>query len=89
MESICCQYFYSFIFNILITYFLQGKEKDSDEMIGMERDSSLSSEEAAHYQGTGISGTATATEDEKALVILRSMKSAVRHFVGDKKDLST
>ena len=72
----------------MITYFFQSKEEESNEMIGMERATSLSSEEVAHYQGTGMIGTATAADDEKALVILRSMKNAVRHFVGDKKYLS-
>ena len=57
-------------------------------MIGKERATSLSSEEVAHYQGTGMIGTATAADDGKALVILRSMKNAGRHFVGDKKYLS-
>ena len=33
------------------------------------------------YQRTGMIGTATAADDEEALVILRSMKSAVSHFV--------
>ena len=71
----------------MITYFFQGKEEDSDEMIGMESATSLSSEEVAH-QATGIIGTATAADDEEKLVILRSMKSAVSHFVEDKKYLS-
>ena len=68
----------------MITYFFQGKEEDSDEMIGMERTTCLSFEEVAHYQATGMIGTATAADDEEVLVILRSMKSAVSHFVGDK-----
>ena len=72
----------------MITHFFQGNGEDSDEMIGMERATSLSSEEVAHYQGTGMIGTATAADDEEVLVILRSMKSAVSHFVGDKKYLS-
>ena len=65
----------------MITYFFQGKEKDSDEMIEMERATSLSSEEVAHYQATGMIGTATAADDEEVVVILRSMKSVVSHFV--------
>ena len=39
-------------------------------------------------QGTGMIGMATAVDDKEVLVILRSMKSAVSHFVGDKKYLS-
>ena len=74
---------------IVITYFFQGEEQYSDVMIGMERATPLSSEEVAHYEGAGMIGTATAADDEQVLVILRSMKSAVSHFVGDKKDLST
>ena len=73
----------------MVTYFFQGEEQYSDEMIGMERATSLSSEEVAHYEGAGMTGTATAADDEEVLVILRSMKSAVSHFVGDKKYLST
>ena len=72
----------------MITYFFQGKEEGSDEMIGMERATSLSSEEVAHYQATGMIGTVTAADDEEVLVILRSMKSAVSHFDEDKKYLS-
>ena len=33
-------------------------------------------------------GTGTAADDEEVLVILPSMKSAMSHFVGDKKYLS-
>ena len=69
----------------MITYLFQGKEEDSDEMIGMERATCLSSENVSHYQATGMIGTATAADDEEVLVILRSMKSAVSPFVGDKK----
>ena len=72
----------------MIMYFFQGKEKDSDKKIGMERATSLSSEEVAHNQATSMIGTATAADDEEVLVILRSMKRAVSHFVGDKKYLS-
>ena len=33
-------------------------------------------------------GTATAADDKEVLVILRSMKSAISHFVGHKKYMS-
>ena len=62
--------------------FFQGNEEDSDEMIGMERATPLFSEEVPLDQGTGMIGTTTAADDEEVLVILRSMKSAVSHFVG-------
>ena len=68
--------------------FFQGNEEDSDEMIGMERATSLSSEEVALDQGTDVIGTATAADDKEVLVILCSMKSAVSHFVGDKNYVS-
>ena len=51
----------------------------------MERATPLFSEEVALDQGTGMIGTATVADDEEVLVILRSMTSAVSHFVGDKK----
>ena len=51
----------------------------------MEKATPLSLEEVALDQGTGVIGTATVADDEEVLVILRSMKSAVSHFVGDKK----
>ena len=35
----------------------------------MQRVASLSFEKVAHYQGTGMIGTATAADDEKVLVI--------------------
>ena len=76
-------YFYTYDY-----VFLQGKKEDPDEMIGMERATPLSPEEVALDQGTGMIGTATAAHDEEVLVILRSMKSAVSHFVGDKIYLS-
>ena len=38
-------------------------------MIGMKRATSLSSEEVAHYEGTGIIGTPTAADDEEVRVI--------------------
>ena len=41
------------------------------------------------YQKTGMIGTATAGDDEQVLVILHIMKSAVSHFVGDKKYFNT
>ena len=66
------------------TYIFQGKEEDSDEMIGMERATCLPSEEVAHCQATGMIGTATAADDEEVVVILRNMKSVASHFVGDK-----
>ena len=47
----------------------------------MERATPLFSEEVALDQGTGMIGTATVADDEKVLEILRSMKSAVSHFV--------
>ena len=51
----------------------------------MEKATPLSLEEVALDQGTGVIGTATVADDEEVLVILLSMKSAVSHFVGDKK----
>ena len=45
-------------------------------------------EEVVLVKGTGMIGTATVADDEEVLVILCSMKSAVSHFVGDKKYLS-
>ena len=79
----------------MITYFFQGNEEDSDETIGMRRATPLFPVLGflvlflvVLYQRTGMIGTATAADDEAVLVILRSMKSAVRHFVGDKKYLS-
>ena len=72
----------------MITFLFQVKEKDSDEMIEMERATSLSSEEVTQYQGTDMIGRTTAADDEEALVILRSMESAVSHFNGDKNYLS-
>ena len=74
-------YYYDYVF-------FQVKEKDSNEIIEMERATSLSSEEVAQYQGTGMIGRTTAADDEEALVILRSMESAVSHFNGDKNYLS-
>ena len=72
-------------FFVFFCFFFQGNEEDSDVMIGMERATPLCSEEVALDQGTGVIGTATAADDEEVLVILRSMKSAVSRFVGDKK----
>ena len=54
-------------------------------MILMERATSLFSKEVVLDQRTGMIGMATAADDEEVLVILRSMKSAVSHFVGYKK----
>ena len=72
----------------MITYFFQGKEEDSDKMIRMKRATLSFSDKVAHYQKTGMIGPATDSDDVEVLVILRSMKSAVSHFVGDKKYLS-
>ena len=77
-----------FIYLFLLLWlriFFQGEKEDSDEMIGTERATSLSSEEVALDQRTGMIGPATDSDDEEVLVILRSMKSAVSHFVGYKK----
>ena len=49
----------------------------------------LFSEQDELDQRTGMIGTATAAHDKEVLVILRSMKSAVNHFIGDKKYLSS
>ena len=38
-------------------------------------------------QGTGMIGMATAVDDKGVLVILGGMKSAISHFIGDKKYL--
>ena len=54
----------------------------------MERATPLISGEALLDQRTGMIGTVTAADDEVVMVILRSMKSAVSHFVQDKKYLS-
>ena len=54
----------------------------------MEKATPLSLEEVALDQGTGVIGTATSADDEEVLVIVRSMKSAVSHFVGENKYLS-
>ena len=81
-------YFYYFeyvFFFFFFFFFLQGNEEDSDEMIGMERATPLFSGEVALDRGTGMIRTATVADDEEVLVILRSMKSAVSHFVGDKE----
>ena len=72
----------------MITYFLQGGKEDSDKTIVMERAAALFSKEVVLDQRTGMTGTATAADDTEVLVIWRSMKSAVSHFVGDKKYLS-
>ena len=77
-NRMCCQYFY---------IFFQGNEEDSDE-IGMERATPLISGEVLLDQRTSMIGTATDSDDEEVPVILRSMKSAVGHFVEDKKYLS-
>ena len=74
-------YYYAYVF-------FKGNEEDSDEIIGMERATPISSGKNELDQRTGLIGTVTAADDEEVLVILRSMKSAVIHFVGDKKYLS-
>ena len=72
----------------MIMYFFQGEEEDSDKMIRLGRACSLFSEDVVLDQRTGRIRMATAADDEEVLVILRSMKSAVSHFVGDEKYLS-
>ena len=57
-------------------------------MIRMERATSLFSGDVVLDQKTSMIGTAKAADDEEVLVILLSMKSAVSHFVRDKKYLS-
>ena len=57
-------------------------------MILLEEASRLFSKEVVLDQRTGMIGKATAADDEQVLVILRSMKNAVSHFVGDKKYFS-
>jgi len=47
----------------------------------------LFSEQGVLDQGTGMTGMATAVDDKEVLVILCRMKSAVSHFIGDKKYL--
>ena len=56
----------------------------------MERHIPLPSGEADFiaYLAIAINCTVIAADDEEVLVIFRSMKSAVSHFVGDKKYLS-
>ena len=54
-------------------------------MILLEGATPLYSKEVVLDQRTGIIGTATAADDEEVLVILRSIRSAVSQFVGDKK----
>ena len=53
-------------------------------MIRMERATPLFSEQVLN-QRTDVIGTATAADDKEVLVILRNMKSAINHFIGDKK----
>ena len=71
---------------VSIFIFFQGNEEDSDE-IGIERATPLISGEVLDER-TSMIGTATDSDDEEVPVILRSMKSAVGHFVEDKKYLS-
>ena len=81
---------------MFVYFFFQGNEEDSYETIGTKRATPLFVVLVflvvvlvAHCEGTGMIGTATAADDEEVLVILRSVKSAVSHFVADKKYLST
>ena len=69
----------------MITYFFQGNKEVLREMILLEGATPLYSKEVVLDQRTGIIGTATAADDEEVLVILRSIRSAVSHFIGDKK----
>ena len=69
--------------------FFQGSKEVLYEMILLDKATLLFSKEVVLDQRTGMIGTATAADDEQVLVILRSMKSAVNHFVGDKKYFST
>ena len=75
-------YYYDYVF------FFQGNKEVLYEMILLERATPLFSKEVVLDQRTDMIGTATAADDEEVLVILRSIKSAVSHFVGDKKYLS-
>ena len=76
---------YLFIYLFLLCFFFQGKEEDSDKMIRMERATPLFSEQVVLNQRTDMIGMATAADDKEVLVILCSMKSAINHFIGDKK----
>ena len=73
----------------MITYLFQGIKQVLDEMILMERATPLFSNEVVLDQRTGMIGKATAADDEQVLVIVCSIKSAVSHFAGDKKYLSS
>ena len=72
----------------MITYFFQDSKVVLYEMILLEVASLLFSKEVVLDQRTGIIRKATAAGDKEVLVIWRSMKCAVSHFVGDKKYLS-
>ena len=85
---VVCSIFFEVIFIIMITYSFQGNKEVLYQMIQMEGATPLFSKEVVLHQRTGMIGTATATDDEEVLVILRSMKSAVNHFVGNKKYFS-
>ena len=74
-----------FIF-IMITYFFQVEKEVLDEIIQMERMTALFKELGLDKRTAMIE--ATDSDDKEVLVILRSMKSAVSHFVGDNKCLS-
>ena len=69
----------------MITYFFQGEEEDSDEMIVIDGATPLLSEEVVLDQRTGMIEMAAAADDKEVRVILRSIKSTVSHFVGDEK----
>ena len=88
MKSIYCQYFFKIYFYYYDYVSFQGNKAVLYEMSLMERATPIFSQEVVLDQRTGMIGTATAADDEEVLVILRRMKSAVGHFVGDKKYLS-
>ena len=69
-----------YFLNIMITYLFQGEEEDSDEMIGMERATSLCSEQVAHDESTVMIGIGTATDDEEVLVIFAQYEKCSKPF---------
>ena len=77
--------FLKFIFIVRITYFFQGNKVFLYELISLEGATPLFPKEVVLDQRTGMIGMATAGDDLEVLVILRTIKSAVSHFVGDKK----
>ena len=89
----CRDYFLLSVFFIIYFYyydyvFFQGNEDVLYEMILMGRATPLFSKEVVLDQRTGMIETATAADDKEVLVILRSIKRSVSHFVEDKKCLS-